>query len=118
MIYWLKDTSKHRILYGENNDLDENQEHILNRFENEIKRKFLREDWEADFQQEIKRKRMENVMKLTMLEICDICSLKAYICSFEEINYKWEFDSDENIVEYYNDLHFIKVIDPWGKRVM
>ena len=61
---------------------------------------------------------MENVMKLTRLEICDMCSLKAYICSFKKLYYKCEFDSNENIVEYYNDLHFIKVIDPWGKRVM
>ena len=36
MVYYLKDTSKHRILYGENNDPNENQEQILNKFENEI----------------------------------------------------------------------------------
>ena len=51
----LKDTNKNRILYGENNYRNENFDQVLNRFENEIRKEFLGEDWEIDFQQEIKR---------------------------------------------------------------
>ena len=90
----LKDTNKNRILYGENNDRNENFDKVLNRFENEIRKEFLGEDWEIDFQQEIKRKRMENVMKLTRLEICNICYFEKYTCSFEQFYYKCEFDKD------------------------
>ena len=64
-------------MYKENNDSDE----ILDIFENEIRKEFLGEEYEADFQQEIKRKRMENVMKLARLEIYDICYLEEYTCN-------------------------------------
>ena len=57
-------------------------------------------------------------MKLARLEMCDICFAKAYTCSFEILYYKYEFDSDENTIRYYNDLYFIKIPNPWGKRIM
>ena len=114
----LNNTDKNKILYGENNYQNESFDQVLNRFENEIRKEFLWEDWETDFQQEIKRKRMENVMKLTRLEICNICYLEEYTCSFEELYYKCEFDKNENTICYYNDLYFIKIPNPWGKRIM
>ena len=46
----LKDTSKHGKQYGEYNDPTENPDQILNRFENEIRKVILRENYEADFQ--------------------------------------------------------------------
>ena len=49
MFLGLKDTSKHGMLYGENNNPKENPDQILNRFENEIRKEFLGEDWEANF---------------------------------------------------------------------
>ena len=108
MFLGLKDTSKHGMLYGENNNPKENPDQILNRFENEIRKEFWGEDWEANFQQEVKRKRMKNLKKLTRFEICDLCYLEAYTCSFKKLCYKCEFDNDENVVVYYNDLYFKK----------
>ena len=46
----LNDNHKNRILYGENNDRNESVDQVLNRFENEIRKEFLGEDWETDFQ--------------------------------------------------------------------
>ena len=42
---------------------------------------------------------MENVIKLTRLEICNICYLEEYTCSFEELYYKCELD--ESSICYY-----------------
>ena len=84
----LNDDNKNKILYGENNDQNESLDQVLNRFESE----FLGEDWETDFQQEIKRKMMENIIKLIRIEICNICYLEEYTCSFEELYYKCEHD--------------------------
>ena len=61
---------------------------------------------------------MENVIKLTRLQICDLIFLEAYTCSFKELYYKCEFGSDENTIGYYNDLYFIKIPNPWDKRNM
>ena len=114
----LNDNHKNRILYGENNDRNESVDRFLNRFENEIRKEFLGEDWETDFQQEIKRKQIENLMKLTRLEICNICYLEEYTCSFEELYYKCEFNKDEDKICYYHDPYFVKKPNPWGKRIM
>ena len=46
----------------------------------------------------------------------DICHLEAYTCSFEESYYKCEFDSDDQTIGYYNDLYFMKIPNPWGKK--
>lgn len=48
----------------------------------------------------------------------DICHLEAYTCSFEESYYKCEFDSDDQTIGYYNDLYFMKIQNPWGKKFM
>ena len=121
MSHWfmgLRDADKKKMLYGENNDRNERMDQVLNRFESEIRKEFLGEDWENDFQQEIKRTRMENVMKLTRLEICNICYLEEYTWSFEELYYKCEFVKDESIVCYYNDLYFMKIPDACRKKIM
>ena len=52
----LNNTDKNKILYGENNYQNESFDQVLNRFENEIRKEFLGEDWETNFQQEMKRK--------------------------------------------------------------
>ena len=52
---------------------------------------------------------MKNLKKLTRFEICDLCYLEAYTCSFKKLCYKCEFDNDENAVGYYNDLHLKKI---------
>ena len=104
----LKDTSKHSILYGENNNPNENPGQILNRFENEIRKEFWGEDWEANFQQEVKRKRMKNLKKLTRFEVCDLCYLRHTHVGSKNYVIKCEFDNDENVVGYYNDLYFKK----------
>lgn len=41
---------------------------------------------------------------------------KAYTCRFEKLCYKCEFDNDENVVGYYNDLYFKKKIKPVDTR--
>ena len=45
----LNNTDKNKILYGENNYQNESFDQVLNRFENEIRRELLGEDWETDF---------------------------------------------------------------------
>lgn len=57
-------------------------------------------------------------MKLTRLKICDVCYLQAYTCSFKDLYYKYEFDSERNTTRYYNDLCFMKIPDPQGKKIM
>ena len=44
--------------------------------------------------------------------------LRSYICSFEELYYKCEFDNVEQMIGYYNNLYFMKIPDTWGKRIM
>ena len=46
----LKQNIENKILYGENANENKTQEQILNIFENEIRKEFLGEDWEAGFQ--------------------------------------------------------------------
>ena len=46
----LNDNNKNKILYGENNNQNESLDQVLNRFENEIRKEFLGEDWETGFQ--------------------------------------------------------------------
>ena len=108
----LKDTSKHRILYGENNNPNKNIDQILNRFENEIRKEFLGEYQEADFQQEVKRKKDGKCNEANKAQNTLYIYLKDYICSFEELYYKCQFDSDENTIQYYNCLYFIEIPDP------
>lgn len=87
---------------------DEAQEQ--SKFENDIRKEFLEKIGKLTFSKIGKEKEWKYMIKLTRLEISDICYLGAYACSFEQLYYKCEFDGKEQKTNHYNNLYFMKLL--------